>query len=339
MQVFNSIYQLYALKTQGGVLERAKSFLMVPEYFNFLLTGVKMNEYTNATTTQLVSAATGEWDTELMRALGIDPCLFGELHMPKTLVGRLSQAVKNEVGFDCDVVLPATHDTGSAVLSVPAEGDDYIYLSSGTWSLIGTERMSPDCGDKSFERNFTNEGGCDRRFRHLKNIMGLWIIQSVRRELGGKYTFDDLCDLAQKATGFKTVVNVNDPGFLSPDSMTGAIKGYCMKNGLAAPATVGELAACVYNSLAESYGEAVREIAQITGKKYKTLHIVGGGTKDVYLNALAAKYTGLEVYAGPTEATAVGNVLAQMLRTGEFPSLQEARRAVARSFNIKKIEV
>ena len=340
MQIFNTVYQLYSLKLGGGdELDRARSFLMIPEYFNFLLTGVKMNEYTNATTTQLVNAQSRTWDRDLLQKLGINPEIFGELHMPKTVVGRFSNAIQKAVGFDCEVVLPATHDTGSAVLSVPANDDDFIFLSSGTWSLIGTERSQPDCGGESFRRNFTNEGGYDYRFRHLKNIMGLWIIQSVRHELPSHYSFDELCELAREASYFTTVIDVNDGSFLSPQNMSGAIKDYCAKAGLRVPKTISELMACAYNSLAKSYAQAVREIEETTGRTYSRIHIVGGGAKDDYLNSLTAKYTGKEVFAGPTEATSIGNLLAQMLKAGEFASLANAREAVARSFSIKKIEV
>jgi rhamnulokinase len=338
MQIFNTIYQLTSLQLKHKEqLARAKSFLMIPDYFNFLLTGKKLNEYTNATTTQLVNVQTKQWDKELIVSLGINAEIFKPLSMPKTVVGELKPDVRQAVGFNCEVVLPATHDTGSAVLSVPANDNDYIYLSSGTWSLIGTERPSADCSEESFQNNFTNEGGFDYRFRYLKNIMGLWIIQSVKRELGGQYSFDNLCELAMQASDFKTEINVNDNCFLSPVSMTRAIKEYCVRTGRKAPVTTGELMACVYNSLAGSYADAVNEIERLTGKTYKRLHIVGGGSKDDYLNRLTASYTGKEVYAGPTEATAIGNLLAQMLQKGEFASLEQARNAVAASFNIKKI--
>jgi rhamnulokinase len=222
---------------------------------------------------------------------------------------------------------------------VPANDDDFIYLSSGTWSLIGTERRFPDCGKESFRCNFTNEGGFDYRFRHLKNIMGLWIIQSIRHELKGKYSFDDLCELASEASDFKTVIDVNDPIFLSPESMIQAIKDFCAKTGNQVPKTLSELMACAYNSLAKSYAEAVTEIERITNKKYSRLHIVGGGAKDSYLNRLTAIYTGKQIYVGPTEATSIGNLLAQMLKAGEFGTLEQAREAIARSFDIKKVEV
>ncbi len=338
-QIFNTIYQLTAVqKAHPEQLEQAKSFLMVPEYFNFLLTGVKMNEYTNATTTQLVNAQTNTWDFDLIARLGLPTNLFGDLFLPKTLVGPLREEIKRAVGFDCNVVLPATHDTGSAVLAVPANDDDYIYISSGTWSLMGVESKTANCSRQSMEMNFTNEGGYDYRFRYLKNIMGLWIIQSIKRELNNQYTFDQLCGEAMAASGFSSRIDVNDGSFLAPEEMIGAVKDYCKKSGQPVPQTVGELMACVYNSLAQSYGETVRQLEQTTGRTYRRLHIVGGGTKDVYLNKLTAQYTGKEVYAGPTEATALGNLLAQMLRAKEFDSLEAARTTVAKSFAVRRVE-
>lgn len=336
--IFNSIYQLYAIKlAHPDYLERAESWLMTPEYFNFLLTGVKKNEYTISTTTQLVNAESKTWDEELLRVLGIPPKMFGKVNPPKTTVGRLREQIQQQVGFDCEVVLPATHDTGSAVLAVPTNDDDCIYLSSGTWSLMGVERKIPDCSERSCEMDFTNEGGYDYRFRYLKNIMGLWMIQSAKRELKNKYTFDQLCDMAQKATGFTSIVDVNDNRFLAPESMIEAIKQYCADTKQQVPETIGEIFGCIYNSLAKSYHDTVEKIENITGRKYTKIHIVGGGSKDDYLNRLTAQYTGKRVFAGPTEATAIGNLLAQLLKDGVFASLEEARTAVAHSFNVKEI--
>ena len=328
MQVINTIYQLYSLRrSHPQELARARRFLMIPDYFNFLLTGVKMNEYTNATTTQLVSASRRTWDTELIRRLGLPAEIFGELNTPKTLVGPLRREIGEKVGFSCEVVLAA-----------PESGDDFIYLSSGTWSLIGIERREPDCGVESFRSNFTNEGGFDYRFRYLKNIMGLWVLQSIRHELGDQYSFDELCAQAAQSQHFETTIDINDPSLLSPQSMIGTVTECCKKEGKTPPDTTGELAACVYNSLAASYWKAVEEIERVTHRQYGKLHLMGGGTKDAYLNRLTAEYTGKEVYAGPTEATAIGNLLAQMLRTGEFADIGQARECVARSFDIKRID-
>ena len=311
---------------------------MVPEYFNFLLTGVKKNEYTNATTGQLVNAKTKDWDKELLSRLGLNTGMFGELCLPKTSVGMLKDEIKAEVGFDLEVVLPATHDTGSAVLAVPANDDDFIYLSSGTWSLMGIERMEPDCSMESKNLNFTNEGGYEYRFRYLKNIMGLWMLQNAKRELNNQYSFPELAELAKKAADFPSVVDVNDASFLAPESMLSAVTAYCEKSGQQVPRDLSEQLSCIYHSLAKSYAETVAGIEKITGKTYSRLHIVGGGCQDQYLNKLTKESTGKDVYAGPIEGTALGNLMAQMLKSGDFKTLPEARTAIAKSFDIKKVE-
>ncbi len=335
--IFNSIYQLMAIKTENPeLMEQAESLLMIPDYFNFLLTGNKLTEYTNATTTQLVSPLSKNWDFELIKRLGYKKDIFGNISLPKTVVGNFNEDIIDEVGFDCVVVLPATHDTGSAVLSVPANDDDYLYISSGTWSLMGIERMNADCSLKSREANFTNEGGIDYRFRYLKNIMGLWMIQSVRHELEDAYSFAELCSLAQEADNFASRVDVNAECFLAPDNMTEAIKGYCKDTNQEIPNTVGEIAACVYQSLAESYAKTVEEIETITGRTYHRIHIVGGGANAGYLNELTAKCTKKDIYAGPTEATAIGNILAQMLKDGVYATIEDARQGVFESFSIIK---
>lgn len=334
-QIFNTIYQLMAVKQEAPEqLEAARSMLMVPDYFHFRLTGRKCFEYTNATTTQLVNPVTKDWDFELIERLGYKREIFGSLSLPKTVVGYFTSEIQDLVGFNCQVVLPATHDTGSAVLSVPANDDDYIYISSGTWSLMGIERMEADCSAASMKANFTNEGGYDYRFRYLKNIMGLWMIQSVRHELHDAFSFARLCELAEEATDFPSRVDVNDDCFLAPENMTQVIKDYCQRTGQLIPESVGEIAAVIYQSLGQSYGETVREMEALTGKTYSRIHIVGGGANADYLNELTARYTKKTVHAGPTEATAIGNILAQMLKAGEFKTLEEARSCIFESFPI-----
>lgn len=337
-QLFNSIYQLMAIKKETPqLLERAERFLMIPEYLNYRLTGVAMNEYTNATTTQLVNAKTQDWDFELMEMLGLPTKIFGELNMPKTLVGPLSSNMAKRVGFQTNVVLPATHDTGSAVMAVPTNSDDSIYLSSGTWSLMGIERLIPDCTEMSRKHNFTNEGGYHHRYRYLKNIMGMWIMQNLRREFKHKYTFEELYELAHIGRYFTSTVDVNDDMFLAPDSMIKALQDYCEQTGQEKPETECELLYCVYRSLAKCYAKTVAEIETVTGRTYDTIHVVGGGCQDKFLDRLLVEATGKEVYAGPVEATAIGNIMAQMLRDDIFEDLKEARRVVAKSFDVKRI--
>ena len=354
-QIFNTIYQLMALKQEHPEqLENAESLLMIPDYFNYRLTGVKKQEYTNATSTNLVNAAEKRWDLELIQRLGLPAGLFGELSMPGTVVGELTAEMQAEVGFNTTVILPATHDTGSAFLAVPARDENAVYLSSGTWSLLGVENEAPITTEESRLQNFTNEGGAWYRFRYLKNIMGLWMIQSIRRELNGTayvagreskyasgrtYSFPDLIEEAKGAADFPSVVDANDGSFLSPDSMIDAIKTYCEKSGQPIPKTVGEIMQCVYRSLAKCYKDAIEGLSQLTGKAYTSVNIVGGGCQDMYLNRMTASAAGLPVYAGPVEGTAIGNLIVQMIAGGEFDGLQAAREAIRNSFDIKEISV
>ncbi|RKM59746.1 rhamnulokinase [Butyrivibrio sp. CB08] len=350
-QPFNTIYQLLALKKESPEqLEEAESLLMIPDYFNFRLTGVRKQEYTNATTSNLVNASDKEWDLEIIDKLGLPKKLFGKLSVPGTVVGDFCDEIAEEAGFKSTVILPATHDTGSAFLSVPARDESSVYLSSGTWSLLGVENPSPITSDIAQKENLTNEGGAFYRYRFLKNIMGLWIIQSIRRELNGSeyvegrkskyatgktYSFPDLIEEARKCNGFETVLDVNDSSFLSPESMIDAIKENCQANGQKVPESVGEIMQCVYSGLSKCYADTIKEIEDITGKKITGINIIGGGCQDNYLNELTAKATGLPVFAGPIEGTAIGNLVIQMITGGLFEDLQTARNCIFESFDIK----
>ena len=335
-QIFNTIYQLMAVKeTHPEYLEQAKAILMIPDYFHFLLTGVKKNEYTNATTGQLVNPTTNDWDYELIDMLGYNKEMFQPVSMPGTVVGEFTQDIQNEVGFNCKVVLPATHDTGSAVLAVPTNDDNAIYISSGTWSLMGIERKEADCSLRSMQANFTNEGGYEGRFRYIKNIMGLWMIQSVRHEFDDAYSFAQICEMAEEAKDFPSRVNANDECFLSPENMTKEVQDYCRRTGQQVPETLGEIATVIYTSLADCYAKIAKEIEEMTGRTYSRIHIVGGGSNAGYLNELTAKATKKEIHAGPGEATAIGNITAQMLKAEEFKTIEEARTTIHESFGIK----
>lgn len=335
-QLFNTIYQLMAVKQQHPeYLKQAKTFLMLPDYFHFLLTGKKVQEYTNATSTQLVNVRTKEWDRELLERLGYPEKLFEALAMPGTEVGRLTKEIEQEVGYFCQVVLPATHDTGSAVLAVPSLKENTLYISSGTWSLLGVEQKEPICTEESRQANFTNEGGYAYRYRYLKNIMGLWMIQSVRRELPEHYSFSELCDLARESQAFPSRVDVNADVFLAPESMINAIQLECARTMQPVPQTPGELAEVIYQSLAESYAKAIKELERLTGIPYDEIHIVGGGSNAEYLNELTAEKSGLRVLAGPAEATAIGNLAAQMIAAGVFADYREARTCILQSCEVK----
>lgn len=336
-QRFNTLYQLLAIKNKNKeILDKAKTFLMIPDYLNFLLTGRKVNEYTNASTTQLVNSFDRTWDEKILKEYGINKDIFQEIKLPKTKIGGLRKELVEEFGFDMKVILPATHDTGSAFIASVCNDNDSIYLSSGTWSLIGVENRFPICVPQAMDYNFTNEGGIDYRYRFLKNIMGLWVIQEVRRNLNSKYSFAELVDLARQHMDFSSIVDVDDDRFLKPDNMIEEIKDYCRETNQKVPEEAGEIAVCVYNSLAHSYKKAVASLEEIFEKKFKRINIFGGGCKNDLLNEIVSKVTGKEILAGPSEATAIGNIAAQLISLGTFKDLSEARQVIKESFNIKK---
>nr|WP_300786726.1 rhamnulokinase [uncultured Acetatifactor sp.] len=332
--IFNTIYQLMALKVKKPEhLEKAHTMLLMPDYFHYMLSGVAATEYTEATTGQLVSPETKDWDMELIERLGYPKRIFQRMVTPGTVLGELTAEVQAEVGFNCKVVEPATHDTGSAVIAVPTDSDDALYISSGTWSLMGTELMEANCSPESKANNLTNEGGYGYRFRYLKNIMGLWMIQSVKKEIGGNLGFGEICEMASKCS-IPSIVDCNDDRFLAPANMTEEVQAACRESGQQVPEGLAQVASVIYNSLARCYAETIRQIEGITGRKYDKIHIVGGGSNAEYLNRLTAAAMGIPVYAGPTEATAIGNIAAQMMATGELADLKAARACVFRSFSI-----
>lgn len=350
---YNTIYQLTALKQEHPEqLLAADRLLFTPDYYHYKLTGKMTNEYTIASTSNLVNAEKKTWDDEVLTALELPKKIFGGISMPGTVVGEFLPEIAKEVGFSATVVLPASHDTGSAFLAIPAVDDNAVYISSGTWSLLGVENECPIANRESFEQNFTNEGGAWGRYRFLKNIMGLWMIQSIRRELNGvayiqgkqnrteakkKWSFPDLIEEAKKAEHFTSVVDVNRECFLAPESMIEQLKEECRRTGQAVPETVGELMQCVYKSLAFCYRDAIIELERLTGKHYTSINIVGGGCQDGYLNRLTAEMTELPVYAGPVEGTAIGNLVVQMCYDGAFGNLQHARDVIRDSFEIRRV--
>ncbi len=328
-QPFNTVYQLFDDK-RSGRLDGAKSFLMLPDYFHFRLTGVKKQEYTNATTTGMVNARTHRWDEEILDTLGYDRSLFGELSQPGETVGEFTEEVAKFVGYQSKVVLPATHDTASAVLAAPLRGQT-PYISSGTWSLLGVERGAANTSDKARELDYSNEGSVNGNFRLQKNIMGLWMIQQVRHELNDKYDFSTLASLA-RINRVSDVVDVNDDRFLAPTSMIGEINAAVGKQ-----LSVGGLAYCIFNSLAKSYAKSLTALEELTGEKYDTLNIIGGGSKNEFLNELTAEYTGKRIVTGPAEGTAIGNAMMQMVGAGELASVAEGRELIRKSFDIREL--
>lgn len=339
-QRFNTLYQLLSTKEKyGDYLKRAKTFLMIPDYLNFLLTGKKTAEYTNASTTQLLNSFDRTWDENILDTFDIDKRIFPEINSPRTRLGGFKKELVDEFGFDSEVILVASHDTGSAFISsVCGNTEDSIFLSSGTWSLIGVENRFPICVPQAMNCNFTNEGGIDYRYRFLKNIMGLWIIQEVRRNIGEKYSFSEIAELASECSDFDSIIDVDDDRFMKPVDMIKEIKNYCSETNQKVPGNIGEIAFCVFNSLACSYKKSIESLEEIFEKKFKKINIFGGGCKNNLLNELVARVTGKTVLAGPSEATAIGNISAQLLSFGVCKDLAEARKLIGKSFNIKEFK-
>lgn len=328
-QNFNTIYQLYADKLSGR-LEDAKHFLMIPAYLSYKLTGIIKNEYTNATTTGMVNADTKQWDYEIIDKLSLPKHLFGTLDTPCTVIGNFTKEMQDYAGFDSTVIFAPSHDTASAVCACPID-DNSVYISSGTWSLIGVESLNPIVNEKSMAANFANEGGIDYRFRFLKNYMGMWLFQNVKKNLNNEFSYDDMMRLAMQSKRFE-MIDTNAPDFLAPENMINAIRSYLKNESIPIEVVINS----VYNSLAQSYKNAIDEIEKLAGKTIDNVFIVGGGSKDTYLNKLTAQYTGKKVVTGLSEATATGNLLSQIMYDKKI-SLAQARDIVKNSFDIKEI--
>ena len=335
----NSLFQLLAMvKNNAPALQIAKRFLTMPDLFNFWLTGRKVNEFSNATTTQCFDPSQGDWAWEMLRKLEIPVHLFGEIIQPGAMVGELRQGVAEACGCaQIPVMAPATHDTGSAVAAVPAVAPDYIYLSSGTWSLMGVELDKPLITPESLEDNFTNEGGVCGTIRFLKNIMGLWLVQECRRDWareGLDYDYNELTDMASSAPAFIAFVDPGDYRFLHPGGMVSRLQDYCRETGQPAPETPAALVRCCLESLALEYRFVAERLERLLGRSLPVIHIIGGGSQNRLLNQFTANATGKEVVAGPVEATAIGNLLIQALGLGVFSSLAEGRGIVRNSFEV-----
>lgn len=308
---FNTVYQLYD-DLKAGRLEGVTDFLMIPEYLMYKLTGVKAKEFTNATTAALVNAESLEFDEYIFRRLGLPTALIAPLQAPGALLGGFTEEVQREVGGNIDVVLCATHDTGSAVEAIEME-NDAPYISSGTWSLLGvkTEKAITDLG--SLHSGYSNEGGVGYN-RYQKNITGMWIIQSLRKEICPEESYDDIAAMASESP-YKELFDVNAQDFMAPDSMKEAIRSYLLAKGAPAPTTDADYFNTAYHSLANGYKEAISDLERNTGRTYPAIYIVGGGAKNKYLNRLTEEYTGKKVVALPIEATAIGNLMIQIKRS------------------------
>lgn len=332
----NTVFQLYSLAlNRPELLERAETLLLTPDLFNFMLTGTRSTEYSIASTTQMLDAKRRAWSPEVLKALQIPERLLTKIVPPGTPVGKLSAEICEELGVPAvDVISVASHDTQSAVAAVPAEEEDFIFISCGTWSLFGTELAEPVIDESSYDCNLTNEGGCGYRTTFLKNIIGLWMIQESRRQWrreGKEYSYADLERFAVASEPFQYFIDPDAPAFVPQGNIPRRVREFCERSGQKIPQTEGEVMRCIYESLALKYRYAFEQIKRCTGKTYHTIHMVGGGTKDRLLCQMTADCCGCRVVAGPVEATVLGNVAVQLMASGEINSLEEARRIVADS--------
>lgn len=333
----NSLYQLLSMVKSGSTqLAEARTFLNMPDFFNFLFSGFKASEFTIATTTQCYNPRTRNWAWSMLKEVGIPIGIFGEIIQPGTLLGGLRSDILKEVGTNgVKVVAVASHDTQSAIAAVPATTEDFLYLSSGTWSLMGSEVAQPVINSESLNYDLTNEGGYGGKFCLLKNIVGLWILQECRRvwaESGQQYSYDDLTDLAESAPSLRAFINPADPMYLPPGDMLERIQGFCRLTNQLVPETHAEIVRCILESLALEYRRVADEISTLIKRELPVIHIIGGGSRNVLLNQFAANATRRTVIAGPVEATAIGNILVQAIAAGEINSLAEGRAIARRSF-------
>lgn len=340
---FNTIFQLaYMNKYERQILDQAKSLLLMPDLFNYLLTGEARAEATIASTTQLFDPYKKNWHQEVIDALNIPGDIFKEIVQPGEEVGRVSEELADELSIPrIPVVATTSHDTAGAVVSVPAPDYDFLFVSCGTWSLIGTELDEPIISPRSAAYNITNESGFNGTTRFLKNVTGLWILQETKREFeaqGKKYSYDEITRLAKDAEPFKTVIDVDYTTFKSPGNMPGKIKAYAQRTNQPFPETDGELFRTIYESLALKYRNVFKEIAECTGIEYEKVNIVGGGSQADILCQMVADASDVEVKAGPVEATVIGNSLVQMISKNMINSISEGRKIIQDSFDVKAFQ-
>ena len=339
----NSLFQLFAMVQQNSpALEIARTFLTIPDLFNFWLTGRKVSEFSIATTTQCYNPLTGQWAGDLLTRLGVPTHFFPEIVPPGTVLGDLLPAIAEPLGVaPIPVIAPACHDTGSAVAAVPAAAANVAWISSGTWSLVGSSVRQPVINEQSLAFNMTNEGGVNQTFRLLKNINGLWLVQESRRTWaahGEELSYDTLTQLAAAAEPFKSLIDPDYAAFFKPGNMPERIQAFCDQTGQPVPGDKGSVVRCALESLALKYRWVVEKIEALTGLRQEAIHIVGGGTKNRLLSQFTADATGKPVITGPVEATAIGNLLTQAIALGEIASWEEAVQVVKRSFEVETFE-
>ena len=336
MQI-NSLFQMAAESPER--IQRMRTFLPLGDGFNYLLSGVAKAEISLASTTQLYNPRTRNWSDKLLEAFGWPRAKFPELIPSGTRLGKLKPELATASGLgEIEVLATCSHDTGAAVAAVPADGDQWAYLSSGTWSLIGVELPEPIINDAARDLNFTNEIGHGNTVRLLRNIIGLWLVQECRREWaedGKEYDYSTLTQLATEAIPFAALIDPSDERFFKPQSMSGAIAEFCHETDQTPPSTPGGFIRCALESLALLYHRRLNEVCELTSRKVKQLHIVGGGSRNVLLNQFTANACNIEVIAGPAEATALGNILLQSITLGHLPNLRAARRCVRQSMDVE----
>ena len=334
---FNTLYQLLAMRENNSpILDMATDFLMIADLFNFFFTGEKACEFSNATTTQFYNPIKGGWSTELLDSLALPTKILPRIIAPGTALGPLLSTIRTQTGLaPVNVIAPATHDTGSAIVAVPATTQNYAYISSGTWSLMGAELTAPRLDAAALKYNFTNEGGAGNTFRFLKNIMGLWLVQESRRQWereGHSFSYSELATMATNAPAFTTLLDPDTEDFIAPGDMPKRIRDYCRRTNQPEPADAGTLIRAILESLALKYRYVAESLEEITGHKLECIHMVGGGIQNHLLCQLTADATNLPLIAGPLEATAIGNILMQAIGTGDLANIEEARQIVRRSF-------
>jgi rhamnulokinase len=337
---FNSLFQLLALaRDRSPLLDVAENLLMIPDLFHFFFTGIKANEFTDASTTQLYNPTAKGWAYELAKSFSLPSQILGTIVPPGTILGPLRGPIATETGLNpVPVIAPASHDTGSAVAAVPAQGSSWAYISSGTWSLMGAEIGAPLINEQSLRFNFTNEGGVGGTIRLLKNVMGLWLVQECRRaweRMGQVYSYEELACLAETAPAFVSLVDPDHRSFILPSSMPMALADFCRRTGQPAPAEPGAVIRCALESLAVRYRWVLERLEEMLGRRLDVIHVVGGGSQNVLLCQLTADACNRQVLAGPVEATAIGNLLVQAVGLGLLGSLADAREVVRRSFELR----
>ncbi len=336
---FNTLFQVYAMvRDRSPVLDAATGLLFMPDLFNYLLTGRKAAEFTIASTSQFLDPRTKAWIPGLFQAMGLSKRILQDVVEPGTVLGPVSEDVAAETGLrHVPVVATASHDTAAAVAAVPAEGRNWAYISSGTWSLIGVEEKAPVISAKSLESNFTNEGGVGGTVRFLKNVSGLWLVQGCRKAWSEErsVTYDELTRAAAEAPPFSALINPDDPGFLNPPDMPEAVAAYCRRTGQAFPETRAALVRSLLESLALKYRHVIGQLRSVLGHPIEKIHVIGGGSRNTLLCQLTADATGLPVVAGPAEATAIGNILVQAMAIGRIASPDEIRAVIRDSFELR----